>query len=179
MRDDPGLFGELETLYAGAGSDAASFRRLERGARRAEDDLHAYYREVARDYVERLERRLSRPQAKLNDEERALLRAWLGVAPFDERGERKLLADLAELRATFERLAALRATPLSPDSLERLRETLGDLERRSADVAVALEAKQAARALEEELGSAEKPFDREALLARIRRSLLESGEERT
>lgn len=170
MHDDAGVWEELDALYAGAGSDPASFRRLERGARDALDGLRSYYREVARDYVERLERRLSRPGAKLTDEERALLRAWIGVEPFDEARERRLLGELAELRAAMERLRQQRTAPLSPESIERLASALEDASARASAIAKTLEAKEATRRLDHELAG-----DREALLARIRKLLFESG----
>jgi hypothetical protein len=170
VQDDAGVWEELDALYASAGGNPISFRRLERGARDALDGLRAYYRELARDYVERLERRLSRPGAKLTDEERALLRAWIGTETFDESRERRLLAELGELRATMDRLRELRAAPLSPEGIEKLAAALEDASSRANAIARALEAKDGVRKLEQELQG-----DREALLSRIRKLLFESG----
>lgn len=170
MHEDAGLWDELEKLYASAGGDATSFRRLERGARRAGEDLRAYYRDIARDYVERLERRLSRPNSRLNEQERALLRAWIGVAPFDELRERHLVEELDGVSAAFDQLRELRTKPLSPDAIDRLTHLVETIARRAGAVGEALEVKARAREFDHLLD------DREALLARVRALLFEEGE---
>lgn len=122
------LFSDLERLFASAGRDPASFARLAREVERVEGDLAAYCREVADDYVRRLERRLARPGAALSPDEVDLLGAYLGILPPDGERDRRLVEDLARLEAGLDELRALQERPLSLGNLAELRRALGRMD---------------------------------------------------
>lgn len=175
MQLDGSLFDEILALYRDAGRDPESYRRLERELSRTQTELRGYLRDVARDYVLRLERRLQRSQAHLTPEDMELIRAWEGLRREDPRRERRLLDDLAALAGTLDEVAARKGKRLGPGQLSELRRLLEDGARVLPGIARALEEHEAARKLEAELGDGVTTLKREALLERLRRGLAQES----
>ena len=124
------LFADLEALYAGAGRDAASFRRLLREVQRVRGDVDEVTREMASDYVAILARKLAGPKrpARLSEQEIELLRGFLGLPPANPEGEQRLLATLAELERELEAVLSLKDQPLRLRNVDGLRLRLDGME---------------------------------------------------
>jgi hypothetical protein len=165
------FFDEILRLYRHAGRDAASYRRLGRELERTRDELAGYLRDMARDYVVRLEKRLQRPGAHLTPDEIDLIWAWENLRPHDAARERLLLDDLAALTRVLDEVASLQGRRLGAKELERLRRLLGDGTLVLPRIVRALEEQEAARRLQAELGDGAATLKREALLERLRRGL--------
>jgi len=171
------IFDEILSLYRNAGSDGASYKRLERELQRTQDELKGYLHEMAHDYIVRLEKRLQRPGAHLTADEQDVVWAWTGLHPPDSRRERILLDDLAALKGVLDEVAALKGKRLGVAQLDRLRRLLEDGALVLPRIVRALEEQARARELQDELGDGGASLKREALLERIRRGLSGEGDE--
>ncbi len=169
------LFADLERLFAGAGREPTSFRRLEREVARVEANLAEYCQEVAGDYVARIEQRLARADAQLSEDEVDLLRTYLGIAEPDPRREAQLVADLAAVEQDLAALLALQDRPLSLKNLGDLRRLLARMGAVLPRITGALEERRRLERFERAVGKlgpdgqrGEGPLDREWLRERLR-----------
>jgi hypothetical protein len=168
------LFADLEALYAGAGRDPASFRRLAREVERVRSSVGQVTQEMAADYVVLLLQRLSRGDVQLKADEVELLRGFLGFAPDDPQEEQRLLADLGELETLVPEILALKDEPLRLRHLEGLRRRLIRLEELLPHVTRVLERREQAERFVEATGGSGS-IDREWLVGAIRQALDGSG----
>ena len=164
------LFADLEELFAGAGRDPASFRRLAREVEQVQSNVDEYCAEVTRDYAARLEHRLLQPGARLSPEEVGLLRAYLGLAPPDPERDQRLVDDLGALEADLREVLSLRNRPLRLEHLDRLRALLDRMRGVMPRIVFALEALGRSRRFDEAVGAGEdeRPLDRAWLVEAIR-----------
>jgi hypothetical protein len=169
------LFSDLEARFRAAGQDAASYSRMAKEVARAGEDLRDYLEEVTRDYVARLERRLTAAGAQLTPEESGLLRAFLGFPPDDPERDRLLVDDLARLEEGVLGLAPLRGLPLNLRNLEVLRRLLTRMQTVLPRIVHALEERDRARRFDDAVGDDGVVREREWLLAELRRVRDESS----
>lgn len=156
---------ELESLYASAGRDPESFRRLQKAVERADHELSSMFQEMTCDYAERLLSRLRRGEDDLSDEDLSLLRAWISG---DSRGEDgaesdSLLDRLGELQRTLGALGNVGSGHLSLQNLNRVRALLRRSRHLTPEIAGLLERAKAVRCLDEALGGDGKTADTAAL----------------
>ncbi|HBP19183.1 MAG TPA: hypothetical protein DEA08_15525 [Planctomycetes bacterium] len=165
------LFADLEALYAGAGRDAASFRRLLREVQRVRGDVDEVTREMASDYVAILARKLAGPKrpARLSEQEIELLRGFLGLPPANPEGEQRLLATLAELERELEAVLSLKDQPLRLRNVDGLRLRLDGMEAALLRIIQDLSRREEARRFERAVSGA--TLDHEWLLRAIERAL--------
>lgn len=149
------VYKELESLYASAGRDPESFRRLQTAVERADRELSAMFQEMTSDYAERLLSRLRCGEDDLSDEDLSLLRAWISG---DSRGEDaaesdSLLDRLGELQRTLGALADFGSGHLSLQNLNRVRALLRRSRHLTPEIAGLLERAETVRRLDEALGA--------------------------
>lgn len=166
------LFADLEALFANAGRDPASFRRLAREVGRVGESLAEYCSEVSTDYVIRLQQRLGQKDAQLSAEEVNLLRSFLGLAPPDPERDQRLVDDLARLEENLQKALQLKDRPLSLKNLDDLRRLLDRMGAVLPRIVAALEEREEIQRFERAVGQSESgELDRVWLQRRIRRAL--------